>query len=254
MRIMTEDDERRLFDSLLYMADTLVSGIDAIDVADRLVVTCQELLTVDAAGIMVDDQRGGLRVLASTSETMRMLELLQLQARGGPCLEAFQTGKVVQVPDLREAVDKWPAFAAQALSEGFQAAFAFPMQLRDRTIGSVNLLANETGDLSDTDRQITLVLTAMATIGLLNHRAIRAQEVLAEQLQSALNSRIAIEQAKGVIAEREGVGMDKAFELLRHAARSTRRPIAEVAADLTSGKLVGEDMARRRNVSDRDAP
>lgn len=250
---MTEDDERRLFDSLLYLADTLVAGIDAVDVADRLVLACQDLLAVDAAGIMLDDQRGGLRVLASTSETMRMLELLQLQAQGGPCLEAFQTGEAVEAPDMVEAVDRWPVFGVRALGEGFGAAFAFPMRLRDRTIGAINLLVRETGDLAETDRQIAQVLTAMATIGLLNHRAIRRQEVLAEQLQSALNSRITIEQAKGVIAEREGVDMDAAFDLLRHAARSTRRPISEVAADLTSGRLTGDDFPRRRTAPDRDA-
>lgn len=237
---MLEDRETQLFDSLVYLADTLVTGFDVIDLADRLVTTCQELLDVSAAGIMLDNQRGGLQVLVSSSESMRLLELLQLQSNEGPCLDAFATGKAVSAPNLEDLVERWPHFVPRALDEGFRSAHAMPLALRDRTIGALNLLSDQPGPLGEPQTQIAQVLTSMATIGIVNHRAIRRQELLAEQLQTALNSRIGIEQAKGVIAERAGVNMEEAFMMLRTGARSMRRPLSDVAEDIALGRLPGD--------------
>lgn len=234
---MRKEHQPELFASLIYLADTLVSGVDVIDVPDRLIQTCQDLLDVDAAGIMLDDQRGSLRVLASSSEEMRVLEVLQLQSNEGPCLEAFTGGEAVTELDLDAARDRWPAFAGRATAAGFRSAYALPMRLRERTIGALNLLRTSTDPLSATDFQIAQVLASMATIGLVNHRAIRRQELVAEQLQAALNSRVVIEQAKGIIAERAGVDIAESFELLRRAARSSRRPISELAAEVTEGRV-----------------
>lgn len=185
---MNEDRDTKLFASLIYLADTLVAGYDVIDVADAMVATCGELLPIDAAGIMVDDQRGGVRVLAATNEEMRLLELLELQANAGPCVEAMASGSTVEVPDLKEAADRWPDFVPQALSEGFHSAYAVPMKLRDRMIGSLNMFKSDPEPLSSTDLQIAHVVTSMAAIGMVNHQAIRRQGILTEQLQAALNT------------------------------------------------------------------
>lgn len=251
---MNDEREAALFRSLIYLADTIVTGFDVIDLADRLVSTCDELLGAAAAGILLDDQRGGLRVLASSSEELRILELLELQANEGPCLEAFETGELVAAVDLSAHKRRWPGYVRHALRLGFVSAYAIPMRLRERTIGALNIFQASPEPMSTTDLQVAQVLTSMATIGLINHQALRRQELLAEQLQTALNSRIAIEQAKGVIAERAGVDMNAAFDLLRSAARSSRRPLSELAADVAAGRMPdghfgiaspGPDQARR---------
>lgn len=233
---MTDEYADQLFASLIYLADTLITGFDVIDLADRLMTTCQDLLGAEAAGITLESPQGELYVLASTSEEMRLLELIEI-AHSGPCLSAFQTGEIVRADDLKIDGEQWPEFATKALEEGYRSAYAFPMRLRDHIIGALNLFSRAPAALSERDQQVAQVLASMATIGLINHRAIRRQELLAEQLQSALDSRIAIEQAKGVIAEYAGVDMIAAFNLLRTAARSWRRPLGEVAAAIARGEI-----------------
>lgn len=234
---MTSERNAQLFTSVIDLADTLVSGFDVIDLADQLVAICQDLLDIAEAGIMLDDQRGGMRVLASTSEGMRMLELLELEANEGPCLEAFRSGARAGATDLTEATERWPRFAPAALARGFTSAYALPMRLRQRTIGALNLFATSTVELSEDDLRIGEVLASMATIGLMNHQTLRRQELLAEQLQTALNSRVVIEQAKGILAQHAGIDMDAAFTMLRSTARTTRQPLTELAARLASGSL-----------------
>ena len=225
-----------LLSSLVYLADTLVSGFDVVDLADRLVQTCLQLPDVSAAGIMLDDQRGSLRVLASSSERTRLLELLELQNEQGPCLDAFTQRKTVMATELQTNTN-WPMFTAAATAQGINATVALPMRLRERVVGVANLFSKTPTGMSAADLRIAQALTSMATIGILTHRTLRRQEVLAQQLQTALNSRIVIEQAKGVIAERAGVNMGVAFDLLRSAARASRRPLSEVAADVAQGNL-----------------
>lgn len=228
---MASTDRQTLFTTLLELADTAISGFDLVEFADRLVMGCVDLLPVSAAGIMLDDQRGSLRVFASTSEESRLLELLELQNDMGPCLDAFRTGNLIEAVDLRITGQRWPQFAADALSVGFLTAYAVPMQLRSRVIGAINLFSTESEPLDTAELQIARVLADMAAIGIINHWTMRRQEVLAEQLQNALNSRIVIEQAKGVIAERQGLSMGEAFEVLRSASRTTRRPMTDLAAE-----------------------
>lgn len=239
---MRSEQETKLFASLIYLADTLVSGFDVIDLADRLVGTCQDLLDVSTAGLLLDDQHGGLRVIASSSETMRMLELLELEADEGPCVDAFETGEQVSVPFLATTLDRWPRFTPRALADGLVAVYALPLRLRERTVGALNLFCDRPDQLSENDLRIAHVLASMATIGLINHRAIKRQELLAEQRQTALNSRVVIEQAKGVIAERTGVDMAVAFDLLRGVARSSRRPLSELAGDVVAGRVATDDL------------
>jgi transcriptional regulator with GAF, ATPase, and Fis domain len=233
---MTSTHEEVLFATLIELADTTTTGFDLVSMADRLVGACVEVLGVSAAGIMLADQRGSLRVFASTDEESRMLELLELQNNDGPCLEAFRTGSQVAGVDLSQFTAKWPQFTAAARSAGINSAYALPMRLRDQTIGALNLFQSGTEPLSVHHLNVARVLADMAAIGIINHWSIRQQEVLAQQLQSALNSRVVIEQAKGVLAERRGLSMGQAFEALRASARASRRPIAEVAADTVSNR------------------
>jgi hypothetical protein len=232
-----------LFARLVSLADTLVAGFDVIDLADQLVHSCLEFLPVSSAGIMLDDQRGNLKVLASSSEETYLLELYELQSNEGPCLEAFVTGRMVSA-QLDTSRERWPSFVSEAVAQGILIAYALPMQLRDRTIGALNLFCDDRSGLAPGDVQVAHVLSAMTTLGIVNHWTLQQQEVLAEQLQTALSSRIVLEQAKGVVAERSGVDMAEAFEILRRTARSSRRPLGEVANEVAHGRLL-PDIAPR---------
>ena len=228
---MTSMHDEVLFATLIELADTATAGFDLVSMADRLVGACVELLGVKAAGIMLADQRKSLRVFASTDEETRMLELLELQNNDGPCLEAFRSGVPVEGVDLSRFTTRWPTFAVTAMSVGINTAYAVPMRLRDQTIGALNLFQSGIEPLSPHQINVARVLADMAAIGIINHWSVRQQEVLAQQLQSALNTRVIIEQAKGVVAERQGLSMGEAFEYLRATARSSQRPIAEVAVE-----------------------
>jgi transcriptional regulator with GAF, ATPase, and Fis domain len=217
------------------MADTLVDEFDLMEFLHRLTVRCAEVLNVSAAGLLLADQRGALRVVAASNEQTRLLELFQLQTNQGPCAECFRTGRSVEVADLSSAADRWPGFVAEAAQIGFVAVHALPMRLRSHVIGALNLFSSRTGALDADTVELGQALADVATIGLLQARAIRDRDTLAEQLQTALNTRIIIEQAKGVIAERRGLDMDESFSVLRKAARSGNRRLSELARAVVEG-------------------
>jgi transcriptional regulator with GAF, ATPase, and Fis domain len=233
---VTPRHDELLFATLIELADTTVTGFDLMILADRLVNACVEVLGVTAAGIMLADQDSSLRVFASTNEESRMLELLELQNDDGPCLEAYRTGQTVDGVDLSQFVTRWPSFAPAAISAGITTAYAVPMRLRDQTIGALNLFLADTEPFGTHELDVARVMADMATIGIINNWSIRQQESLAQQLQGALSSRVVIEQAKGVLAEREGLSMGTAFEYLRRTARSSRRPLVDVAGDMVNGE------------------
>jgi transcriptional regulator with GAF, ATPase, and Fis domain len=227
--------DRRLADTFVEMADTLVADFDVIDFLHVLAERCVQLLDVSAAGLLLTDQRGTLQVVAASSERTRLLELFQLQTDQGPCLDCFRTGQQVSVADVAAASSRWPRFAAASAEVGFGAVHAMPMRLRQEVIGAVNLFDVSAGPLDEEKLRIGQALADVATIGLLQERAIRRRETLAEQLQTALNSRVTIEQAKGVLAERLQVDMDEAFSLLRETARSGSRRLSELALGVVNG-------------------
>lgn len=249
---MTSTSDEVLFATLIELADTTTTGFDLVSMSDRLVGACVEMLGVTAAGIMLGDQRQSLRVFASSSEETRILELLELQNNDGPCLEAFNTGAPIDGVDLSQFTARWPNFAAAAVAAGFNTAYAVPMRLRNQTIGALNLFHAGIEPLSARNVSVARVLADMAAIGIINHWSLRQQEVLAQQLQSALNTRVIIEQAKGVIAERRGMSPGEAFEYLRSTARSSQRPIAEVAIETVTGRPVTAPVPRpgHRDVAD----
>lgn len=230
--------ERHLMAAFVELADTLVDDYDVVDMLYRLTQHCRELLDVAEAGLLLSDQRGELQVIACSSERMRLLELFQLQANQGPCLDCFRTGQPVLIPDLAAEADRWPRFAESATAEGFRSVHAVPLRLRTQTIGAMNLFGNERRDLPESDLRVAQALADTATIGILQERAIRRGEVLTEQLQTALNSRITIEQAKGVLAQASGdLDMATAFAALRDHARATNARLSDVAAGLATGAV-----------------
>jgi transcriptional regulator with GAF, ATPase, and Fis domain len=232
---MGQGREQLLAATFVELADTLVADFDVVEFLHGLAEACVRLLEVDAAGLMLADQRGSLRVVASSSEQARLVELLQLQYAQGPCLECFQSGRPVSEADLAGAGGRWPSFAPAAAGAGFAAVQALPMRLRDEVIGAMNLFRKVPGGLDETGLRVGQALADVATIGLLQERNFRHQEVLAEQLQGALNSRVAIEQAKGMLAERLGLDLGHAFELLRGQARAQNRRLAELADAVADG-------------------
>ncbi|MGH8892234.1 MAG: GAF and ANTAR domain-containing protein [Actinomycetes bacterium] len=214
---------------LVEAADTLVDEFDAIDFLHLVVSRSVELLDAVAGGMMLADSDGRLRFVAASSEQAKLLELFQLQNHEGPCLDCYRLGEPVVNVDLSTAGARWPRFAPRATAAGFRSVEAFPMRLRAEVIGALNIFGTEPGGLGDDETALMQALADIATIGLLQERAIRRREVLAEQLQGALNSRIVIEQAKGAIAARRSIGTDQAFELLRGYARSHHRRLHDVA-------------------------
>jgi transcriptional regulator with GAF, ATPase, and Fis domain len=230
-----QDREQLLAVTFVELADTLVADFDVVDFLHGLADRAVQLLDVDAAGLMLADQRGSLRVVASSTERARVVELFQLQHDQGPCLEAFQTGSPVFEADMAAAAQRWPVFAPAAAGVGIAAMQAIPMRLRDEVLGAMNLFMTTPRRLDDSGLRIGQALADVATIGLLQERNLRHQEVVAEQLQGALNSRVVIEQAKGVLAERLGLPMDQAFNLLRTQARTQNRRLAELAGAVAAG-------------------
>ena len=191
--------QAKLAQRFVALADTLVDDYDVVEVLDGLMSTCLDLLDVDEAGLMLTDPRGGLQRVASSSEEARLLELLQVQTREGPCFEAVHEGQIVLVDDISAARDRWPTFAGRAIADGFNSVYAFPMRLRDAIVGGLNLFGNERGTLDDEGRMIAKALADIATIGILQQRTLSRSSLLAENLQRALNTRIVVEQAKGVL-------------------------------------------------------
>jgi transcriptional regulator with GAF, ATPase, and Fis domain len=229
--------DERLAAVFVELADTLVAGYDLMEFLRVLAERCVELLEVEAAGLLLADAGGVLRLVAASTEHARVLELFQVQEDEGPCLDCYRTGQVVVVSDAgsAEAVARWPRFAPAAGYAGFAGVHAIPMRLRDQVIGTLNLFAARPGGLEPAVARAARALVDVATIGILQERAVAERAVVAGQLQGALNSRVVIEQAKGILAERLQVSPDAAFQLLRRYARDGNHRLAELAGDVIRG-------------------
>lgn len=222
-------------DVFVEVADTLVDDFDLIDFLHLLAERCVDLLEVSAVGLLLTDRRGALRVMAASSEETRLLELFQIQVDEGPCLDCFRSGGPVSVGDLAESRARWPQFSQAAAETGFAAVTALPMRLREEVIGALNLFNFQAGELTADQQRIGQALADIATIGILQQRAISSRDLLTAQLETALSSRVVIEQAKGVIAERHGIDQGQAFERLRASARNNNRRLADLAKAIVDG-------------------
>jgi GAF domain-containing protein len=230
-------DGQLLSETFVELTDTLVADFDVIDFLHVLTDRSAALLDVSAAGLLLADPRGELRVVAASSEAARLLELFQLQSDQGPCLDCFRSGRPVTATDL-SADQRWPRFAAAAGQAGFSAVQAVPMRLRDQVIGALNLFRAAPGTFDPENVRIGQALADVATIGLLHERGMRRSDTLNEQLQAALNSRVVIEQAKGKLAERFGLDMHQAFSVLRDHARSRNLRLSDLARAFVDGTQI----------------
>jgi GAF domain-containing protein len=227
----------RLAQTFVELADTLVGGFDLMEFLHMLTERCVELLEVDAAGLLLADSHGALQLVAASTEQARVAELFQIQNDEGPCLDSYRTGQPVIVPDITadQAAERWPRFSAAAGEMGFAAVHAIPMRLRDQVIGTLNLFGTAAVGLDPAVARAAKALVDVATIGILQERAAREQGLVSGQLQAALNSRIIIEQAKGILAERMRVTPDQAFIVLRAYSRNHNYPLTRLAADVIAG-------------------
>ncbi|GAB0105100.1 GAF and ANTAR domain-containing protein [Nocardia sp. JMUB6875] len=221
--------ERVLISAFVHLADSLVADYDPVELAQEIVDVLGELLPGTASGVLLADQLERLQVLASTSEATRLLELFQIQSDSGPCVSAYRTGRPVRIEGLAAERDRWVEFTDHASAQGWHAVYALPMRLREERIGAINLFAPGPGGLGDDDIAIAQAITDVATIGIVHARALADTLAVSAQLQGALNSRLAIEQAKGMLAEQAHLDMDTAFTALRAYARATNTRLIDLA-------------------------
>jgi GAF domain-containing protein len=239
-------DQTLVAQTMVQLADTLVSDFDLVDLLTGLADRCVETLAVSAAGVMLAGPGGELRAIASSSEAMRMLELFELQADEGPCLDCFATGTAVAYQELATAVDRWPRFASKAMSAGFAAVQALPMHHGDTVVGALNLFHLTPGVMRAIDIATAQAFADVATIAILQHRLATETQLVNDQLNSALTTRIVIEQAKGMVAERRGIDMERAFATLREHARDHNLRLAEVCGDVVDGWLAAAALGTPR--------
>jgi len=233
-------DHHRITGTLVQLSDTLVWGFDGIEFLHTLTERCVQLLGVDAAGILLIDQRGTLNLVAASTEQTRLLELFQLQNEEGPCLDCYHSGQSVACADLSATPQRWPRFATAARQQGFAAVQAVPMRLREQTLGALTLFRCSPSSIPADAPTVAQSFANVATISILQLRTQRHSEVVTEQLQNALNSRILIEQAKGILAERRHITVAEAFTLMRTYARNHNQRLTELATAVSDGTTTNE--------------
>jgi transcriptional regulator with GAF, ATPase, and Fis domain len=239
---MRADRQGQITTAFVSIASSMADGADVVDLLSGLTSDCARLLDISSAGLLLADSHGVLNVLAASSERTRDLEIFQLQRDEGPCLDCFRTGAPVSVSDLSSEMERWPQFAPAAMAAGFAAVHALPMRLRGTTLGALNLFNDEPGKLTTGDLDLAQALAHVASIALVADKAASDKETINQQLRTALTSRIAIEQAKGVLAQLGGLDMDQAFAVLRRYARDHNARLSDVAQQVVSRRLAGEDL------------
>jgi GAF domain-containing protein len=237
------DREDLLARTFVELADTLVDDFDVVEVTQMLVERCVELFDATAAGLLLADPGGNLGVLASSTDQLRVIELFEVQAREGPCLDCYRTGQPVVNQDLAHTNGRWPHFAPVALDAGYRSVHALPIRLRQQVIGALNLFRADTGQLDALDVIIAQAVADATAIAILQQRALRDARLLADQLRAALNSRILIEQAKGMLAERTGLSIGDAFVQIRRYARNHNQQLTIVCQSVLDGVLHATDLA-----------
>ena len=232
-----QSKQTQLGETMVVLADNLVADFDVVELLTMLADRCVSILGASAAGLMLAPADGELRVIASSSEQMHLLELFELQTAEGPCLECFRTGAAISHADLATAGARWPNFAPEAISHGFRSVYALPMRLRGTVVGALNLFQAEPDGIDVETLRAAQAFADIATIAILQYRATLESHQVTEQLEQALTTRIVIEQAKGIIAEHAKVDMERAFTALRGHARNNNLRLADVAADVVNGTL-----------------
>lgn len=234
---MTQNRETEVIAAFVTLATSLADGFDVVDLLSGLTADCARLLDVASAGLLLADRTGVLHLLAASSEATHDLELFQLQRAEGPCLDCFHSGAPVSVSDLREETARWPLFAAQAVAAGFVSVHAVPMRLRDTVLGALNLFGTTAGALTDADLALAQALAHVASVALVQDKAAADKDLVVTQLESALTSRLVLEQAKGVVAEVGQLDMEPAFIVLRGYARDHNLRLTDLAEAVVARTL-----------------
>ncbi|MEI8238498.1 MAG: GAF and ANTAR domain-containing protein [Actinomycetota bacterium] len=224
--------------------DSLVDEFDVIELLTTLAHRTAELLDADAVGILLADELGQLRVVAASNERMGLLELFQIQNEEGPCFDSFRTGEIVFSSELPNSL--WPRFGIESAEAGYRTVCAVPLRLRDAVLGCLNLFIEGTHPLSNADVALARALADVASIAVVQDQLTRQAVIREGQLQHALNSRIAIEQAKGMICERSGLDMNESFDQLRSYARRSNRGLTELAESMVIGTISVDTILRPR--------
>lgn len=234
---MSVDREREVTQAFVSLANSLVDDFDVVDLLSGLTADCARLLDIASAGVLLADRRRELHVVAASSEATRNLELFQTQRDEGPCLDCYHSGEQVSAADLREEMERWPQFVQAACAAGFASVHAVPMRLQDNVLGALGLFGGSVGALSEEDLSLAQALAHVGSVALVHGSAAADPAAITEQLQSALNSRIVLEQAKGLVAQYGGLDMDEAFGALRRYARDHSRRLADIARSVISREL-----------------
>lgn len=234
---MDKTREQKVTAAFVAVADTLIDSYDMVDLLHTLVGVCADVLDTDAGGLMLGDSTGRMQLVASTSESAELVEVLQINAGSGPCLDCFASGTSVTVGDIAATGERWPDFRDAALSRGFRSVHATPLRLRGTVLGTMNLFSSRLGELNDADIAVSQALADVATIGILRERSIQDSGIVAEQLQRALHSRVLVEQAKGAVAQMTGISPDEAFGILRKYARDHNLSLGAVCGGLLDRTL-----------------
>ena len=225
-------------DLIVDLTDLLVGDFDLVDVLAAVVDQCVEVLNVSAAGLMLlTPGRGDLQLVAFSSEAVQLSELSALQAEEGPCFDACRSAATVIHADLTSASSRWPRFATVAVARGFRSVLAQPMRIGEEVIGVLTLFGSVERPIPDADDVEVEAIAQISTVAIVHHRAAHEAKRINEQLVVALDSRIVIEQAKGILSERGGFGLDESFRRLRHYARQHGRRLTAVANDVVKGNV-----------------
>ena len=229
--------EQEIITAFVSLATSLADGDDVVELLTGLTSDCVRLLDVTAAGLLLADTNGVLHLVAASSEEATILELFQLQRAEGPCLDCFHTGEAVSVSDLSVQEQKWPQFTGAAKRAGYASVHAVPLRLRERVLGALNLFSAEVGPLGTADLELAQALAHVASVALVQEKAAADKDLIVSQLNTALTSRVVLEQAKGVLAQRGDLDMEEAFAALRGFARDHNERLTDVAAAIVARTL-----------------
>jgi transcriptional regulator with GAF, ATPase, and Fis domain len=223
--------EARVLDAVTTMVDSLLADFDVVELLTDLTERCVQLLDVAAAGLLLADPRQKLHVMAATSDRTEELELFQLQADEGPCLDCFATGSPVSIADLSTAAGRWPLFVPAARDAGFVSVHAVPMRAAGTVLGALGLFGTRVGALDEADLLVGRSLAHIASVTIVQEQA-PTREVVLPRLRTALASRVVVEQAKGFLRARLDITVTAAFVLLRSYARTSGTHLTDVARRL----------------------
>ena len=228
--------------ALVAVASGLVKGGDVVDLLATLTSDCARLLDVASAGLLLADGRGVLHVMAASSERTHELEVFQVQRADGPCRDTYLSGEPVCAPDLQAESDRWPLFVPAARQAGFASVHALPLRLGEVTLGALNLFGTTVGALNEQDLSLGQALADVATVALVQDRAVTDRDSLNVQLQTALSSRVVLEQAKGLLAQQGDLDMSEAFRFLRRYARDHNQRLTDMARAVVSRTLTAQQV------------